>query len=211
MATCPKRSRPNSTALPANLRASFRDLIAIFCGRGQDLKARLKRLEQSGNDLPLLRDRTDRTERGLVEFRSALAAILDRAEDKTFEIAVFGRVSSGKSSLLNAMLDTDVLPVGVTPVTAVPTRISYATATLSLSRFAEATKTFDIARLAEFATEQQNPGNSKRVTRIVVALPSRAFGRGRVRRHAGFGLARHQRNVGNARISPEMRSRRGFD
>jgi GTP-binding protein EngB required for normal cell division len=140
----------------------------------QDFEVRLNRLEQAGNDLRLLEtiEQIIR-ERGFVEFRSALGGILDRAEDKNFEIAVFGRVSSGKSSLLNTILETDVLPVGVTPITAVPTRISHAPeAYLTVSFFEAPTKTLDIARLAEFATEQQNPGNAKHVTRIAVALPS---------------------------------------
>ncbi len=143
-------------------------------GVGQDLKARLDRLERAGGDLKLL-EKIERIvrERGLVEFRPAIEAILDRAQDQTFEIAVFGRVSAGKSSLLNAIVETDVLPVGVTPVTAVPTRIAYAAAPSLTVWFAEApVRTFEIARLAEFATEQQNPGNAKHVTRIVVALPS---------------------------------------
>ena len=52
-------------------------------GVGEDLKARLERLEQAGNDLALL-ERIEQTvrERGLVEFRSSIAAILDRAEDR---------------------------------------------------------------------------------------------------------------------------------
>ena len=33
-------------------------------------------------------------------------------------------------------------------------------------------KTIEVTRLAEFATEQQNPGNEKRVTRISVTLPA---------------------------------------
>jgi len=143
-------------------------------GVSQDFKVRLNRLEQTGNDLGLLEKMEQIIrERGLVEFRAALGGILDRAEDKTFEIAVFGRVSSGKSSLLNTILETDVLPVGVTPITAVPTRISYAPGpSLAVSFFEAPTKTFDTARLAEFATEQQNPRNSKHVSRLVVALPS---------------------------------------
>lgn len=143
-------------------------------GVSQNFKVRLNHLERADNDLSLLEtiEQIIR-ERGLVEFRSALEGILDRAEDRTFEIAVFGRVSSGKSSLLNTILDTNVLPVGVTPITAVPTRISYAPeAGLTVSFFEAPTKAFDIARLAEFATEQQNPRNSKHVTRIAVALPS---------------------------------------
>lgn len=143
-------------------------------GVGEDLRVRLERLENAGNNLRLL-EKIEQIvrERGLVEFRSAIAAILDRAEDKSFEIAVFGRVSSGKSSLLNAILETNVLPVGVTPITAVPTRISHADKPSLTVSFSEApTKTFEIGRLAEFATEQQNPGNAKHVTRIIVALPS---------------------------------------
>jgi GTP-binding protein EngB required for normal cell division len=143
-------------------------------GSGEDLKGRLERLGQAGNDLSLL-EKIEQIvgERGLVEFRSAIAAILDRAEDKTFEIAVFGRVSAGKSSLLNAILQTDVLPVGVTPITAVPTRVLHASLPSLTVWFSEApTRTFDIRRVPEFATEQQNPGNLKHVARIVISLPS---------------------------------------
>ena len=108
-----------------------------------------------------------------MEFRAGIAAILDRAEDRSFEIAVFGRVSAGKSSLLNAILETEVLPVGVTPITAVPTRITHAEEPFLVVSFSEAAKKeFPITQLEEFATEQHNPGNRKRVTRLVVALPS---------------------------------------
>lgn len=143
-------------------------------GAGQDLKERLHRLEQAGNDLELI-SRTEKivADRGLVEFRAGIAAILDRAEDRTFEIAVFGRVSSGKSSLLNAVLGTEILPVGVTPVTAIPTRILYGgTASFTVS-FADASpKTLEIGHLGEYVTEQQNPGNAKHVARITVFLPA---------------------------------------
>ena len=143
-------------------------------GVGEDLKARLERLDRAGNDLDLLK-RIEQAvrDRGLVEFRSSMAAILDRAEDKSFEIAVFGRVSSGKSSLLNAVLETDALPVGVTPITAVPTRIVHAEEPSLTVWFSEAPrKKLEITHLPEFATEQQNPGNAKHVVRLVVALPS---------------------------------------
>ena len=94
-------------------------------------------------------------------------------EDNSFEIAIFGRVSSGKSSLLNAMLGIDVLPVGVTPITAVPTRLLYGETPVVHVWFANRTpEQFDIAHLPEFVAEQLNRGNEKHVTRIVVQLPS---------------------------------------
>src|SRR5205823_6346811 len=92
---------------------------------------------------------------------------------KNFEIAVFGRVSSGKSSLLNHIVEQDVLPVGVNPITAVPTRLVYGPAPSVTAWFADRKpEQFGIERLAEFVTEQHNPKNARHVTRIVVELPA---------------------------------------
>jgi GTP-binding protein EngB required for normal cell division len=110
---------------------------------------------------------------GLVEFRGVLTMLLDRLESAAFEVGVFGRVSSGKSSLLNYVLQTDVLPVGVTPVTAIPTRISHGPVAEAGIEFAEAQpKIIPLPELGEFATEEKNPSNRKHVTRIFVKLPA---------------------------------------
>ena len=141
---------------------------------GKDLEARLQKLERAGSDLALVRNLERIVQRyGLVEFRPALGNIIDRLESTSFEIAVFGRVSSGKSSLLNRIVQRDVLPVGVTPVTAVPTRIVYGPEERALAWFADRRpERFAAERLMEFVTEQMNPSNSKHVTRIVLEVPS---------------------------------------
>jgi small GTP-binding protein len=109
----------------------------------------------------------------LIELRSPLAMLLERSESPVFEIGVFGRVNSGKSSLLNYLLGSTVLPVGVTPVTAFPTRVSYGTEARAVIAFAEdKPQTIELARLAEFVTEQENPGNAKHVARVSVEVPS---------------------------------------
>ena len=143
-------------------------------GKGQNLQERLERLEQSGNGVELLRKlEVIISEHGFVEFRSVLSMILDRLENNGFEIAVFGRVTCGKSSLLNAILETDVLPVGVTPITAVPTRITFGESPdVEVWLASRQPEHFDVSRLPEFATEQLNAGNVKRVTKIIVRLPS---------------------------------------
>jgi GTP-binding protein EngB required for normal cell division len=147
----------------------------LSVGVGEDLKARVERLERTGSDLQLLKTIEEIVrQHGLIEFRPSITAILDRAEDKSFEIAVFGRVSSGKSSLLNAILETNALPVGVTPITAVPTRIVHGDKPSLKVWFSEApAKTLDVAQLPEFATEEHNPGNQKHVSRLVLTLSSR--------------------------------------
>src|SRR5438034_9648277 len=95
-------------------------------GGGGDLQERLQQLGKTGDEIRLLSE-TEKivTAHGLVEFRGTVGMLLDRMESAAFEVGVFGRVSSGKSSLLNYILQTDVLPIGVTPVTAIPTRISH--------------------------------------------------------------------------------------
>jgi GTP-binding protein EngB required for normal cell division len=146
----------------------------LMRGSRENLQERLERLEQTGEEIPVLKKlESVISEHGLVEYRSTLSMILDRLEDNSFEIAIFGRVSSGKSSLLNAMLGTDVLPVGVTPITAVPTRLLYGETPAVHVWFANRKpEQFDIAHLPEFVAEQLNRGNEKHVTRIVVQLPS---------------------------------------
>ncbi|MGA8439058.1 MAG: dynamin family protein [Candidatus Sulfotelmatobacter sp.] len=146
----------------------------LTLGSRENLHERLHRLEQTGDEVPLLkRLESIISEHGLVEFRPTLSMILDRLEDNSFEIAIFGRVSSGKSSLLNAILGTDVLPVGVTPITAVPTRLWYGDSPAVHVWFANRTpEQFDISQLPQFVAEQMNRGNEKHVTRIVVQIPS---------------------------------------
>jgi hypothetical protein len=107
---------------------SLIDKLRTYLAQGDNanLRVRIERLEKASNDLNLLKE-LDRiiTIHGLVEYRDALATIIGRMENKILEIGVFGRVSCGKSSLLNYLLEDNYLPVGVTPVTAVSTRISY--------------------------------------------------------------------------------------
>ncbi|HVN09910.1 MAG TPA: dynamin family protein [Patescibacteria group bacterium] len=143
-------------------------------GEGRDLHARLQELERAGSDTSLVsRIEEVVTRRGLVEFRAPIASLLDRMLDSALEIAVFGRVSSGKSSLLNSLLGIEVLPVGVTPVTSVPTRLSHGSPPRVTVRFAERpAQECAVERLAEFVTEQQNPANRKNVTRVSVQIPS---------------------------------------
>lgn len=109
----------------------------------------------------------------LVEFRPTIDTIVKRLESPQFEIAVFGRVSSGKSSLLNHIAGSAVLPVGVTPVTAVPTRLVRGRALSATVSFAEfGPRSVDPKQLAEYASEEKNRGNHKHVTGIVVEIPS---------------------------------------
>ncbi|MGA2903336.1 MAG: dynamin family protein [Candidatus Korobacteraceae bacterium] len=110
---------------------------------------------------------------GLTEFRPTISMLLDRAEDTALEIAIFGRVSTGKSSLLNHVIGADLLPVGVTPITAVPTRIGFGQkALVKVWQEGLGVSEHSIENLASFVDERLNPENRKRVGRILVLYPS---------------------------------------
>ncbi|MBI2807565.1 MAG: dynamin family protein [Planctomycetes bacterium] len=143
-------------------------------GLGRDLGQRLERLAAATAGAGELKT-LDKiiTRWGLVEFRPALGRIVQRLESPRFEIAVFGRVSSGKSSLLNHLADMDVLPVGVTPITAVPTRLVRGEQPRAIISFAELpARRIEVGDLRQYASEGGNPGNQKHVTDILVQLPA---------------------------------------
>lgn len=141
---------------------------------GTNLESRLKELEQTGHDVSLLQLIEEIvTRHGLVEFRSRMRSLVSRLEDNNLEVALFGRVSSGKSSLLNALLGTDVLPVGVNPITAVPTRLRYGTELRAAVAYASGRDdVIPIDAFANLITEQGNPGNERNVVRALVEVPS---------------------------------------
>jgi GTP-binding protein EngB required for normal cell division len=141
---------------------------------GTNLESRLRRLEETGFDMGLLRLIEELvTRNGLVEFRPRIDALASRLEDNNLEVALFGRVSSGKSSLLNALLNTSVLPVGVLPITAVPTRLQYGTTLHAVVTFGSGrSETVTVEELGNLVSEQGNPGNSRNVARAIVQVPS---------------------------------------
>ena len=143
-------------------------------GLGRNLASRLARLEAASvgdRSLTVLERIIARWQ--LVEFRPTLEMIVTRLESPKYEVAVFGRVSTGKSSLLNHVVGIDMLPVGVTPVTSVPTRLEGGESIGVVVSFAESRpRSIAAQRLWEYASEEGNPGNEKHVTGIHLTVPS---------------------------------------
>jgi GTP-binding protein EngB required for normal cell division len=139
-----------------------------------DLEERLRQLEQNGSDVELLRFLEEIVTRdGLVEFRPRIRTLASRLEDDGFEVALFGRVSSGKSSLLNALLGTNVLPVGINPITAVPTKLRYGNVLKAAVAYGDGrAAAVTLEELSNLVTEQGNPGNLQNVVRAIVEIPS---------------------------------------
>lgn len=147
---------------------------------GTNLESRLAKLERAGHDVALLQTiEAVVTRHGLVEFRSRIASLAARLEDNNLEVALFGRVSSGKSSLLNALLGTDVLPVGVNPITAVPTRLRHGESLHARITFASGRNDeVSIEEFRDLVSETGNPGNQRNVTHALIEIPSARLSQG---------------------------------
>lgn len=175
-------SGPIEDGVASELNGVVHELRALLEGltrfvRQQDhlvLEGRLERLRQGGADVSLLGSIAEVIARyRLVEFRERLEGITTRLEDGRFEIAFFGRVSSGKSSLLNALMGAEVLPVGINPITAVPTRLQWGSQPKATLTFADGRRReIPLEDLACFVTEDQNPGNTRNVVRTVTEVPA---------------------------------------
>jgi hypothetical protein len=81
-----------------------------------------------------------------------LHALLQRLETERFQLAVLGQFKRGKSSLLNALLGRSLLPVAITPLTAVPTFVRHApTPSLILTSTSGQQETKKITNIEELA------------------------------------------------------------
>ncbi len=146
----------------------------------ESLRQRIQKLSGDGQASILL-ERIEQvvTEHGLVEFRPRMDLLLARLENATFEVAVFGRVCSGKSSLLNALLGMDALPVGSNPITSVPTRIQHGPVLAASVRFGSGQLTsVGLDRFRELISEDGNPGNREGVRQAVLEMPSSRLAQG---------------------------------
>lgn len=108
----------------------------------------------------------------LEQVRIRFVELDQRLREQRFHLAVLGQFKRGKSSLLNALLGANVLPVGVVPVTSVPTFIEHnASPSLRVEYENGANETLEIKELSAFVTEKENPHNRRAVKRVVIRTP----------------------------------------
>jgi len=94
------------------------------------------------------------------------------AEDR-FNLAVVGQFKRGKSSLMNAIIGRDLLPTGLLPLTSAITTLCYGPQEKLILKCAGWVMDHEIIlpELAEYVTEQGNPGNIKGVIEARIELP----------------------------------------
>lgn len=114
------------------------------------------------------------------DLQSASRELLTRLADDRFNLMLVGRFSRGKSTLINAILGHPYLPTGILPLTSVITTVRYGSRPQVVLNFRQSGLPREIAlsQLAEYVTQQSNPGNVKRVAYAEIQLPVELLRRG---------------------------------
>ncbi len=100
-------------------------------------------------------------------------AVARRVAEGRFYVACVGQFKRGKSTLLNALVGRALLPVGVLPVTSVPTVLRFGDETRARVRFRGGSwQDIDASRLAVYVAEENNPENRIGIEAVEVFVPS---------------------------------------
>jgi GTPase SAR1 family protein len=98
--------------------------------------------------------------------------LVTRINEGRFFVACVGQFKRGKSTLLGALVGEPILPMGVVPVTAVPTVLRYGNQPTARVLIGETWRTIPPDDLPQYVSEEWNPENSKQVAGAEVFLPS---------------------------------------
>lgn len=104
---------------------------------------------------------------------SSCEELRDKIRANTFNLVVVGQFKRGKTSLINALLGDEILPVSVVPLTSIVTIMTYGDA-LRVKVYFNDDRTAEIKpeSIPEYVTEKGNPKNAKEVREVVITYPS---------------------------------------
>jgi GTP-binding protein EngB required for normal cell division len=128
----------------------------------------------------ILRSLSNLAPRDATPLREHLRGLFARLAEDRFNLVVVGRFNRGKTSIMNAIMGTNQLPVGIIPLTSVITTVTYGTAEQVVLRFHGTSLTSEISinALRQYVTQEGNPGNVKRLKVAEVRLRAEILRRG---------------------------------
>lgn len=114
------------------------------------------------------------------EYQDQLRELFARLAEDRFNLVVVGRYSRGKTSLMNAILHSDKLPIGVVPLTSVITTVAYGSREQVIIHYEHERLPSEVPlrALSEYVTQRHNPGNARHVKTAEVRLPAEILRRG---------------------------------
>lgn len=101
----------------------------------------------------------------LTQNASSIAEVLEKSANDTFQVAVIGEFKRGKSTLINALLEQDVLPTDAMPATATLNRVTYSIQPFARVEYKDGTtEDVEIEQLAEYVTKLTEESEQRAAT-----------------------------------------------
>lgn len=104
---------------------------------------------------------------------SQVRKLLDKLESEDMTVAVIGQFKRGKSALSNRILDDDVLPVGIVPITSAVTKVKYGKRHAEVVYQNGVVEPVEFESLHQYISEQENCNNELGVEAVVLHTPSK--------------------------------------
>lgn len=98
--------------------------------------------------------------------------LVEKLENREITVSVIGQFKRGKSTLVNAILEDKILPVGIVPVTAVVTTIEYGEKAATVHFDNGIIKEIGFDEMSSFINEQENCDNHLGVSKVALYCPS---------------------------------------
>jgi GTP-binding protein EngB required for normal cell division len=132
-----------------------------------------------GEPDPLLSALTKLSALGGDDDRATLEDLRGRLAERRLRVLVAGEAKRGKSTLVNALLGRPVLPMGVTPLTALATTVRYGNDEGAAAVFRTGhAESFPLSALEDLVTERGNPGNRRNIASVTVVVDAPVLARG---------------------------------
>jgi GTP-binding protein EngB required for normal cell division len=100
-----------------------------------------------------------------------LLQIEEKVKTQEIIVSVIGQFKRGKSTFINTILKSDILPVGIIPITSVLTKIRYGSELAKVYFKDEKEKLAPLRSLGKYISELENPNNIKGVENVDIFLP----------------------------------------
>jgi GTPase SAR1 family protein len=96
-----------------------------------------------------------------------------RVAQARLNLVVLGEFKRGKSTLINSLLEVELLPTGVVPLTSAITILRHGSRPRLIVRYQDGhAEEHDASDLRRFVTERENPGNQLAVDSTIVETPA---------------------------------------
>lgn len=117
-------------------------------------------------------------ERAIPQQQPTLRQMRDQLSARQVRVVVLGEAKRGKSSLINALAGVELLPTGVIPVTSVATVVRRdPTDAVRVTYLGGRVEQVGLDRVADYVTEEQNPGNRLGVESVEMLVADLPWGR----------------------------------